>query len=124
MSEANEQEQVGGASTAGHDSADSPPCPLTAADTASPPITNSAAPLSLVSPRRPFDQPRDHKLLLTQRALLDIYGVNGPDLGETQDVCHQKAIAWLRNQGVPGVSKATLRRAKRELRAKLAPDRS
>jgi hypothetical protein len=120
----NDQAQVSAASTVAAGSADSAPALLAGADAASPPITNSAAPLSLVSPRRPFDQPRDHKLILTQKALLDIYGVNGPDLGETQDVCHQKAIAWLRDKGVSGVSRATLRRAQRKLRAKLEPERS
>jgi hypothetical protein len=117
-------DQVSDVSTGKANEIASPPALLAGADTAGPPITNSAAPLSLVSPRRPFDQPRDHRLLLTQRALLHIYGVNGPDLGETQDVCHQKVIAWLRDKGVPGVSKATLRRAQRKLRAKLEPERN
>jgi hypothetical protein len=63
-----------------------------------------------------FDQPRDHRKIAAQKALLDIYGPNGPDLGETEEICHQKVNEWLRNKGKPGVSKATLRRAKHALR--------
>jgi hypothetical protein len=65
---------------------------------------------------QPFYQPRNHRLLLTQLALLGIYGANGPPLGEMEGICHRKVDAWLDSRGYSPVSRSTLRRAKKALR--------
>jgi hypothetical protein len=68
--------------------------------------------------RRPFLQPRNHRLLLTMKGLIALYGENGPDYGVTEERRGQDVDTWVRKNGEPkGVSKATIRRAVRELRA-------
>jgi hypothetical protein len=90
---------------------------VTTADTGSPPVPNSAAPVPGHAFRaRPFCQPRNHKLILTKRALLEIYGPNGPGLGETEQRCLKNVNDWMRKKDRDPVSTATLRRAKQELR--------
>jgi hypothetical protein len=89
--------------------------PLT--ETGSPPVPNSAAPIPGDAFRaRPFCQPRNHKLILTKMALLEIYGPNGPGLGETEQRCLKKVNDWMRKKDRDPVSTATVGRAKQELR--------
>jgi hypothetical protein len=98
------------------------PASLTAPDAAGSSPPNPAASPSndfLVSTGA-FCQPRDHVRRLVQRALLHIYGSDGPDLGESEDLCHRKVDAWLRKHDKRTVSRATLRRAKRDLRTELS----
>jgi hypothetical protein len=123
MPEADHQEQVDEAGSAQAGAVDS--------RTATPPCTAGSRPRNTAAsipdeslPTGAFCQPRNHRLILTQRALLAIYGSSGPDLGETEEMCHQRVNEWLRTKGKFGVSRATLRRAKRELRALSRPDRS
>jgi hypothetical protein len=99
----------------------SPPTPSTVADTAdSPPPSPPACPADeSVLRTGAFCQPRDHVRRLVQRALVEIYGRDGPDLGESEDMCHRKVDAWLRKHDRRTVSRATLRRAKNGLRSKL-----
>jgi hypothetical protein len=88
-----------------------------------PPSSPASFANDLVPAAGAFSQPRDHRRRLVRKALLDIYGPNGPDLGESEDMCHQKVNSWILNRGMAVVSKATLRRAKRELRKGLTPER-
>jgi hypothetical protein len=67
---------------------------------------------------RPFRQPRNHRLLRVQEALLSIYGTNGPPLGETAEIRLWKVNAWLMPSKVT-ISKATLGRAEKKLNQKL-----
>jgi hypothetical protein len=126
MPKADDQAQVADAGSAQASEGRSPPASFTLADTTGSPPPNAAASLpdNSIATTGPFCQPRNHRLILTQKALLDIYGPSGPDLGETEDMCHQKVDDWLDNKGMEGVSKATLRRAKRALRTLLRPERS
>jgi hypothetical protein len=121
MPEADHQEHVDDLTTVKAGEVNSQPTPSTPADTAGSPPPNSAAspPDDLVLPAGAFCQPRDHVRRLVQRALLDIYGPHGPDLGESEGLCHRKVDAWLRKHDKRTVSRATLRRAKNGLRSKL-----
>jgi hypothetical protein len=123
MPKADDQAQVADASSVQAGEVNSPPASFTPADTAGSPPLNPAAsiPDDSIAPTGAFCQPRDHVRRLVQRALLDIYGPAGPDLGETEDRCHEKVRVWLRNRGMGNVSRATLRRAKRGLRIGLRP---
>jgi hypothetical protein len=96
------------------------------ADTAgsSPPSPPASFANDLVPAAGAFSQPRDHRRKLVRKALLDIYGPNGPGLGESEDMCHQKVNSWIVNRRMAVVSKATLRRAKRGLRRGLIRERS
>jgi hypothetical protein len=64
----------------------------------SPPEQAGPTPDGSVPSTHDFDQPRNHKLLLAQRALVAIYGPNGPDLGETEEDCFCKVNQWLRTE--------------------------
>jgi hypothetical protein len=90
------------------------------------PLTNTAASVSDGSVPRThaFDMPRAHRKIAAQNALLDIYGPNGPEFGETEEICHQKVNEWLRNRGKPSVGKSTLGRAKRALRTQCQAERN
>ena len=79
MSKVDGQEQAGDAVQDGGVNSAPSKTTVTTADTGSPPVPNSAAPIPGDAFRtRPFCQPRNHKLRLTQEALLCIYGANGP----------------------------------------------
>jgi hypothetical protein len=67
---------------------------------------------------QPFCQPRDHRLLSVQQALLDIYGESGLPLGEMEQRCLQKVNEYLKSKGLATTSLSTLRRAKQALRKK------
>jgi hypothetical protein len=123
MSKVDDQGQVGDATAVAAESTNSVPASLTPPDAAGSPPSNSAAspPDDLVLPAGAFCQPRDHVRRLVQRALLDIYGPDGPDLGESEGLCHRKVDEWLRKHDQRTVSRATLRRAKRGLRIGLRP---
>jgi hypothetical protein len=120
MPKVDDQAQVADAGSAQASEGRSPPASFTPADTTGSPPPNTAASLpdNSIATTGPFCQPRNHRLILTQKALLDIYGPSGPDLGETEDMCHRKVDAWLRKNEKRTVSRATLRRAKRELRTR------
>jgi hypothetical protein len=71
-----------------------------------------------------FNGRRDHRRLAAQKALLDIYGPDSSGLGDIEDVCLRKVNEWLVNHGKLPVSKATLKRAKHELRPETQPERN
>ena len=69
----------------------------------------------------PFSQPRAHRRELVKNALITLYGPTGVSLGVTEERRHQDVNGWLRKNGEPkGVSKATIRRAIRDVRDKQA----
>jgi hypothetical protein len=71
---------------------------------------------------KPFSLPRAHRMLLAKQALVTLYGRDGPSHGVTEERCFQDVNKWVRENGEPkGVSKATIRRAKRELREGTKP---
>ena len=75
---------------------------------------------------KPYSQPRNHRMLLAKKALLYLHGENGPPFGVTEERCFQDVNKWVRDNGEPkGVSKPTIRRAKRDLRRGTSlPERS
>jgi hypothetical protein len=76
--------------------------------------TRATEPLELQS----FVQPRAHRRHLAKKGLIELYGPSGPGLGVTETRCHQDVDKWVRTHGEPkGVSLATVRRAKRDLRS-------
>jgi hypothetical protein len=118
MHKTDDQAQVADAGSARAGEVGSPPSSFTPADTAGSPPLNPAAsiPADFVLPAGAFCQPRDHVRRLVQRVLLHIYGPNGPDLGESEGLCHRKVDEWLRKHDQRTVSRATLRRAKAKLK--------
>jgi hypothetical protein len=76
--------------------------------------TRATEPLALQS----FVLPRAHRRHLAKKGLIELYGASGPGLGVTETRCHQDVDKWVRAHGEPkGVSLATVRRAKRDLRS-------
>jgi len=66
---------------------------------------------------QPFGLPRAHRRDLAKNALIELYGPSGPGLGITETRCYQDVDKWVRQHGEPkGVSRATVGRAKRDLR--------
>jgi hypothetical protein len=126
MPKIGDQAQVADAGSAQAGEVDSPLSSFTPADTTGSPPLNPAAsiPDELFLSDGPFNQPRNQRRVLTERVLLHIYGPNGPGLGESEEICLHRVNEWLRSKNKAGVSRATLRRAKRELRALLRSERS
>jgi hypothetical protein len=121
MSKIDDQGVVRDSSAAVDESTNSAPTSFTPPHTVSSPPSNPPASAfsDSILPVDAFCLPRDHVRRLVQRALVEIYGRDGPDLGETEDMCHRKVDAWLRKHDRRTVSRATLRRAKNGLRSKL-----
>jgi hypothetical protein len=116
------QEQVDHSDTVHAGGVDSPPAKSALSSDqnagARPPTPAASIPADSVPRTGAFNLPRNHRRMLVQMALLDIYGPNGLELGEIEESCHRKVDEWLRHRGKRSVSKATLRRAKRELNQK------
>jgi hypothetical protein len=115
MTKPDDQGQVGDATAVAAEPTNLPRASFTPPDAKGSPPANPPASLAddPILRTGAFCQPRDHRCRLVQIALVDIYGPDGPDLGETEEWCLQKVNAWLLNRGKPAVSKATVRRAKR-----------
>jgi hypothetical protein len=126
MPKTDDQAQVADSGSTQAGQVDSPPPSFAPADTTGSPPPNTAASLpdELFLSDGPFNQPRNQRRVLTERVLLHIYGPNGPGLGESEEICLHRVNEWLRSKNKAGVSRATLRRAKRALRTLLRPERS
>jgi hypothetical protein len=120
---AHKQEQVDHADTVHPGGVASPPpkSALSSAQTAGAPFPTPAASIPADSSLRVAVFPRNHKHILTQKALIEIYGSNVYD---TEENCFRKVNQWPRTNERDPVSKATLRRAKRALRAGTKPERN
>jgi hypothetical protein len=80
-------------------------------------LLNRLASNNSLADNKPFSQPRAHRKLQIKQVLVALYGPHGPPLGVTEERCHQDVRRWLSENGEPtGVSKSTIRRAKRDLR--------
>ena len=85
---------------------------------------NSLAPhdAKISDVQKVYSPRRNHRLLAAMKGLMAVYP-DGPD-GVMEDERSNKVNGWLRNNDRPVVSKATIRRAMRELRASASPKRS